>query len=67
MRSLTFFRIYPMNEPEQKMLAVFKDLIQHDGFGEFKVEVKILKRKQKEVIIYCGKQYRYVIDVNDTM
>lgn len=56
-----------MNKPEQKMLEVFKELIQHDGFGEFKVEVKILKRKQKEVIIHCGKQYRFVMDVNDTL
>jgi len=56
-----------MNKPEQKMLEVFKELMQHDGFGEFKVEVKILKRKQKEVIIYCGKQYRFVMDVNETL
>jgi hypothetical protein len=54
-----------MNKPEQKMLEVFGDLLKHNGFGEFKVEVRILKRKQKEVIIHCGKQYRYVMDSND--
>jgi len=54
-----------MNQPEQKMLEVFKDLLKHNGFGEFKVEIRILKRKQKEVIIHCGKQYRYVMDNND--
>jgi len=54
-----------MNQPEQKMLEVFKDLLQHNGFAEFKVEIRILKRKQKEVIIHCGKQYRYVMDNND--
>ena len=54
-----------MNQPEQKMLEVFKDLLKHNGFGEFKVEIRILKRKQKEVIIHCGKQYRYVMDHND--
>ena len=54
-----------MNKPEQKMLEVFRDLIKHNGFGEFKVEVRILKRKQKEVIIHCGRQYRYVMDDND--
>lgn len=36
----------------------------HDGYGEFKVEFRLLKRGQKEVLIHCGKQYRYVIDFN---
>jgi len=54
-----------MNKPEQKMLEVFRDLVKHNGFGEFKVEVRILKRTQKEVIIHYGKQYRYVMDNND--
>jgi hypothetical protein len=27
-----------------------------------RVELRILKRGQKEVIIHCGKQYRYVVD-----
>lgn len=55
-----------MTKPEQKMLEVFKDLIKHDGFGEFRVEVRILKRQQKEVIIHCGKQFRFVMDVDET-
>ncbi len=48
---------------EQKILALFDEILKHDGFGEIKVEVNILKRKQKEVIIHCGKQYRFVVDV----
>jgi len=56
-----------MNKPEQKVLEVFKDLLKHDGFGEFRVEVRILKRTQKEVIIYCGKQYRFILDANDNL
>jgi hypothetical protein len=47
---------------EKKILALFDEILRHDGFGEIKVEVKILKRKQKEVIIHCGKQYRFVVD-----
>ncbi|MBL1320117.1 MAG: hypothetical protein COA63_003520 [Methylophaga sp.] len=47
---------------EKKILALFDEILNHDGFGEIKVEVKILKRKQKEVIIHCGKQYRFVVD-----
>jgi len=45
-----------------KLLALFEDILEHDGFGELRVEVNILKRKQKEVIIHCGKQYRFVVD-----
>ncbi len=50
--------------PINKMLAVFQDLMDHDGYGDFRVEVKILKRGQKEVIIHYGKQFRYVLDQN---
>ncbi|MEM1275122.1 MAG: hypothetical protein AAGH74_01225 [Pseudomonadota bacterium] len=41
----------------------YRDMIQHDGYGEMRVEVRILKRGQKEVIIHFGKQFRFVVDV----
>ena len=47
----------------EKLLGLFNDIIEHDGFGEIRVEVNILKRKQKEVILHCGKQYRFVVDM----
>jgi hypothetical protein len=47
-----------------KLLEVFDEIFEHHGFGEFKVEMKILKRQQKEVIINCGKEYRYILDYN---
>jgi hypothetical protein len=46
-----------------KLMTLLEDILDHDGFGEMRVEVNILKRKQKEVIIHCGKQYRFVVDV----
>lgn len=55
------------HQAEHKMQELFTELLRHDGFGEFRVEVRILKRKQKEVIIHCGKQYRFVIDVNSSL
>jgi hypothetical protein len=42
---------------------MYRDLLLHDGFGELRVDVKILKRGQKEVIIKAGKEFRYVVDV----
>jgi hypothetical protein len=45
-----------------KLLELVDEILAHDGFGDIRVEVRILKRRQKEVILHCGKQYRYVID-----
>lgn len=46
----------------EKINELYTGLLEHDGYGELRVEVKILKKGQKEVILHCGKQYRYVID-----
>ena len=42
-------------ESSKKMLDVFDEVFCHDGYGNFSVSVRILKRGQKEVIIDCGK------------
>ncbi len=47
---------------QEMLLTLLDDVLKHDGFGEIRVEVRILKRQQKEVIIHYGKQYRYVLD-----
>ncbi|PKM37311.1 MAG: hypothetical protein CVV06_06540 [Gammaproteobacteria bacterium HGW-Gammaproteobacteria-10] len=47
---------------KNKLNELLDDVLLHDGFGEIRVEVKILKRKQKEVILHCGKQYRFIVD-----
>jgi len=46
----------------EKMRELYESLLRHDGFGEMRLEMRILKKGQKEVIIHCGKQYRYVVD-----
>lgn len=45
-----------------KIQQLYESIFRHDGFGELKVEVRLLKKGQKEIIIHCGKQYRYVVD-----
>lgn len=45
----------------QKMIAVYRELFQHDGYGTLKVEMRFLKKGQKEVLINCGKEYRFVL------
>lgn len=49
-------------EAQKKLETLFEELLAHEGFGELRIEMRLLKRGQKEVIIYCGKQYRYVLD-----
>ncbi|TYQ12643.1 UNVERIFIED_CONTAM: hypothetical protein Cloal_3671 [Acetivibrio alkalicellulosi] len=46
----------------EKIIELYEELLKHDGFGKMSLEINILKRGQKEVIIHCGKQYRFVVD-----
>ena len=50
-----------------KIRELYEMLFRHDGFGEMRIEMRFLKRHQKEVIIHCGKQYRYVVDFKPTV
>ncbi len=50
------------DEVKTKLLELYEELFKHDGFGDIRIEIRILKRNQKEVIIHCGKQYRFVVD-----
>lgn len=45
-----------------KLNELYNEALAHDGFAEIKVEIRILRRGQKEIILHCGKQYRYVVD-----
>jgi len=49
-------------EVKKRIEALYNMLIEHDGYGEIRVDFRILKKGQKEIIIHCGKQYRYVVD-----
>ncbi|MGH6645479.1 hypothetical protein [Aquabacterium sp.] len=50
---------------QTKLLSLLDEVLSHDGFGSVRVDVRLLKRGQKEVILDCGKQYRFVVDVPD--
>jgi hypothetical protein len=57
----------PSNSPalvgmKRTLLALLDDVLAHDGYGSIRVDVRLLKRGQKEVILDCGKQYRFVVD-----
>ena len=55
-------RCCSMHPVLEKIHELYHDLLDHDGFGELRLEIRILKRGQKEVILHCGKQYRFVVN-----
>ena len=53
------------NEHKQildKIEKLYSEIFLHDGFGELKIEMKFLKKGQKEIILRCGKDFRFVVD-----
>ncbi|MFH0887956.1 MAG: hypothetical protein V1871_01960 [Planctomycetota bacterium] len=46
---------------ESKLITLFRELINHPGFGELRVDVKILRKGKKEVVLSSGKQYRFIL------
>ena len=46
---------------KKRINALYDMLAEHDGYGEMRIDFRILKRGQKEIIVRCGKQYRYVV------
>ena len=54
--------IHANQDVKEKMLQLYDDLFRHDGYGEMKVEMRFLKRSRKEIIIHCGKEYRFVVE-----
>jgi hypothetical protein len=45
-----------------RLRELYLEAFAHDGFAEIRVEMRILRRGQKEVILHCGKQYRFIVD-----
>jgi len=48
-----------------KLLELYDDVFTHDGYGQIQVDMRILRRGQKEVILRYGKEYRFVLDFPD--
>ncbi|MGD8386064.1 MAG: hypothetical protein PVG49_02910 [Desulfobacteraceae bacterium] len=45
-----------------KILELYAELFRHEGFGELSIRMRFVKRNKKEVVIQCGKEYRFVVD-----
>ena len=46
----------------EKFSELYTELFEHDGYGDIRVELKFKNAGQKEVIIHCGRQYRFFVD-----
>ncbi len=49
------------------LIDLYADLFDHDGLGDIRVEMRIMRRGQKEVIVHCGKQHRFVLDCDKAL
>lgn len=55
-----------MDETEKlkkHLIDLLDSTLEHQGFGEIKLDIKWAKQGHKEVIITTGKQYRYILPV----
>jgi hypothetical protein len=58
----------PVQLPEEhdrileKLLTLYGELFRHDGYGTLRVEMRFLKKGQKEILLICGKEYRFVVN-----
>ena len=49
-----------------KIRELYQDLFLHDGYGTLRVEMRFLRKGQKEILVICGKEFRFVVDFPDT-
>jgi len=48
-------------EVKAALNKLYDELFAHNGYGDLRLEIRILKRGEKEVVIHCGKQHRFVV------
>jgi hypothetical protein len=51
---------------EAHLCGVLRSMLNHDGYADLRIESRILKRGQKELILHFGHQYRFVVDLAAT-
>ena len=43
----------------QKFLTLYQELLAHDGYGSMTIDVRLINGREKEVILGCGREYRF--------
>jgi len=44
-----------------RIKTLYEMLFEHSGYGEMQIGIRFLRKHEKEVLIKCGKQYRFVV------
>jgi hypothetical protein len=55
------------DEVLEKLYSLYRDLFLHNGYGALRVEMRFLKKGQKEILLICGKEYRFVVDAPEVL
>ena len=50
-----------LDRAEAKLMELFRGMADHNGFSELRVEVNLLKKGKKDVVLFSGKQYHFVL------
>ncbi len=46
--------------------SIIDEYLKHDGWGHLEMDMRILTRQQKEIVIRAGREYRYLVDFKNT-
>lgn len=49
-----------------RLNTLLDEYLLHDGWGHLEMDMRILARHQKEVVIRAGREYRFVVDFQNT-
>lgn len=49
------------------LIALYQEIIAHDGYGDMEVSIRLLPGRKKEVRLRCGREYRYLIAVPSSL
>lgn len=49
-----------------RLLDLYQELFRHEGYGTLRVEMRYLRKGQKEILLICGKEYRFVVDAPES-
>ncbi len=55
-------RTVALADVRTKLTELFDDMFNHDGHSNLKIKISFLRRGQKEILLCCGKEYRFVVD-----
>lgn len=47
---------------KQQLIRLADEYLLHDGWGHMEVDMRIMTRRQKEIVIKAGREYRFVVD-----